>query len=71
MVDFVDEKVGVVFRTDSITWGGEKYDDVLCTNVPSNGFYRRQNEQAVLPHAIACQNPTHVLQYAHSLQGWI
>ena len=44
LVDFGEEKLGVMFKNDSITWGGKKYDDVLCTDVPKNGFYRRQNE---------------------------
>ena len=70
LVDFGEEKLGVTFRNDSITWGESGYDDVLCNYVPY-GYFRRQNEQLVLPHAIGCQNPTVNQEYRLFLQGWI
>ena len=71
MIDFGESRMGLKFTNDSITWGEYYYDDVLCTDVPSNGSYRRQNEQAVLPHALGCQNPTAVQEYRFFLQGKI
>ena len=55
---------------DSVTWGGKNNNKENCTFIfPEEGFYRRSNEQSVLPHAIGCQPPSYNYFYRLLLQG--
>ena len=38
-------------------------------DIPGSGYFRRANEQAVLPHAIGCQAPTDLSEYITILKG--
>ena len=40
-----------------------------CSIVPENGFFKRSNEQSVLPHAIGCQLPTPIYEDCENLVG--
>ena len=54
---------------NSITWGDDVRDSYTCLMFPENGYYRRENEQSKLPHAIGCQSPMTVSDYQSILQG--
>ena len=74
MVDFEENffgDEGIKFTEDSVTWGERIFDEVLCTNLQGHGFYRRSNEQPVLPRAIGCQKPTSVDDYSTFLKEWV
>ena len=52
-----------------LTWGHTRFDHSLCIDIPEFGYYRRDHEQAVLPHAIGCQAPTRPDEYIATLKG--
>ena len=57
----------ILIGRDSITWGNNIAES--CLSFPESGYYRRKNEQRVLPHAIGCQSPMYVSDYQLILQG--
>ena len=68
MGNFGNTLLGVEISEDSVTWG-EKENIFVgrhCFPLPKHGFYKRPNEQSVLPHAIGCQLPTPVYAYCES-----
>ena len=62
-------ELGISTNKNSVTWGGYYFDEELCMEIPRAGYFRRDNEQAVLPHAIGCQAPTHLDEYITILKG--
>ena len=60
---------GINTTPDSVTWDGWSYDVELCMKIPGAGYYRRDHEQAVSPHAIGCQAPTRLDEYITILKG--
>ena len=62
-------KLGISTTTNSVTWGGSSFDEELCMDIPGAGYFRRDHEQAVIPHAIGCQAPTHIDEYIAILEG--
>ena len=45
------------------------YGEEKCLSFTENGFLKRRNESFVIPHAIGCQKPTDIHDYALVLQG--
>ena len=65
----IRRRLGLSIRKDYVTWGGSSFDWTLCMDIPKLGYYRRDHEQAVLPHAIGCQAPTRPDEYVSILKG--
>ena len=61
-----DTLLGIHIGKDAITWGdwNEK-----CMIFPNGGFFKRENEKFVLPHAIGCQSPAFNSAYDLILKG--
>lgn len=60
--------LGVTVGNESITWDGLVYDYKLCDTFPKEGYFRRENEQIVLPHAIGCEAPKATSEYINILK---
>ena len=65
----IQRRLGFSISKNSVTWGGSSFDSTLCMDIPRVGYYRRDHEQAVLPHAIGCQVPTRPDDYISILKG--
>ena len=72
-----DTLLSTYIGQNAITWG-KNYDvtgavkDIWngkCMLFPDGGFFKRENERFVLPHAIGCQPPTNNYEYDLILQG--
>ena len=69
-----DTVIGVRIGRESITSGSEHQlyqtgkmgndENGECLAFPLNGYFKRENERFVLPHAIGCQSPVLNLEYA-------
>ena len=65
----IERRLGISISKNSVTWGGSSFDETLCMDIPRFGYYKRDHEQAVLPHAIGCQAPTRPDEYISILKG--
>ena len=71
MANVNETLLGIQIKQDSLIWGGEFQDEETCLWLPWNGFFKRENESFVLPHAVGCQTPTLTSDYVHSLKGFV
>ena len=63
-------KEDILIEKDSITWGYNVWERFpVCKRFPEKGFFRRESELRVLPHAIGCQSPMSVKEYQLILKG--
>ena len=69
LVNFNETLLDIKIGKQSVTWGHDHIDKETCLKFPEYGFFKRQSERSVLPHAIGCQPPSHNDAYMLVLQG--
>lgn len=71
---------GIKINKESVTWSDNVgldiaerhkmcFDNETCLIFPDQGFFKRETERSVLPHAVGCQLPSHNSHYMLILKG--
>lgn len=71
---------GIKIDKQSVTWSDNVglyvtdrhkmcFNNETCLLFPDQGFFKRETERSVLPHAVGCQSPSHNSDYMSILKG--